>query len=100
MLHHACHRVPSSRMVEMATVTKRKWANKSGQHEAWALAFTDTAGKRHKEQFATKRAADVRRVEVEGQVSKGAYREQATKLTVADACDRYLTYLEGRLERG
>lgn len=84
----------------MATVTKRRWTNKSGSHEAWVLAFSDASGKRHKEQFATKRAADSRRVEVEGQVSKGAYREQAAKLTVADACDRYLTYLEGRLERG
>lgn len=44
--------------------------------------------------------ADARRIEVEGQVSKGAYREQAAKLTVADACDRYLAHIETRLERG
>ncbi|MGN6487246.1 MAG: tyrosine-type recombinase/integrase [Devosia sp.] len=84
----------------MATVTKRKWSNKSGAHEAWVLAFTDTAGKRHKEQFPTKRAADARRVEVEGLVSKGAYREQANKHSVADAVDRYLTHLQARHDRG
>jgi integrase len=88
-------------MVEekMATIIKRRWSNKSGQHEAWVLAFSDVVGKRHKEQFSTKRAADARRVEVEGQVSKGAYRELATKLTVSHACDRYLAHLEARLER-
>lgn len=84
----------------MATITKRRWVNKSGEHEAWLLAFTDAAGVRHREQFAKKREADARRVEVEGQVSSGAYRAAARTKTVHDACESYLEYLELSMGRG
>lgn len=80
----------------MATVTKRRWSNKSGDHEAWVLAFTDANGKRIKEQHPTKRAADARRIEVEGQVATGAFRPAASKTTVADACKAYLEHLKAR----
>ena len=45
----------------MATVTKRKWRNASGEHEAWMISFTDSAGKRRKQQFERKRDADAAR---------------------------------------
>lgn len=84
----------------MATVTKRRWTNKSGTQEAWVLAFTDAAGRRHKEQFAKKRDAEARRVEVEGQVVKGTFRADAASTTVDDAVGDYIKYLEGRHRRG
>ena len=84
----------------MASISKRTWTNKSGVHEAWTLAFTDAAGKRHKEQFARKRDAEARRTEVDGQVRGGTYRHQAKDKTVSDACKGYLASLEGRRDRG
>ena len=78
----------------MATVTKRKWRNASGEHEAWMISFTDSAGKRRKQQFERKRDADAARVKIEGEVSAGTFR--ASKDTVADACKAYIGHLEER----
>ena len=80
----------------MATITKRKWSNKSGHHEAWVLAFTDANKKRIKEQFTTKRAADARRKQVEGQVDAGTFRHEAKTKTIADGCELYLKSLHDR----
>lgn len=80
----------------MATINKRKWTNKSGEHEAWVLAYTDANGKRHKEQFKLKRQADARRVQVESQIDTGVFREGAKTKTVADACASYLEALSAR----
>lgn len=85
----------------MATITKRRWKTSKGEErEAWTLAYTDRQGKRHKEQFAKKKEAEARRVEVEGQISKGAFRAEAANKTVKDAIDAYLKHLERRHERG
>ncbi|MDX1101780.1 tyrosine-type recombinase/integrase [Sinorhizobium medicae] len=85
----------------MATITKRRWTTGKGEdREAWTLAYTDRQGKRHKEQFAKKREAETRRVEVEGQISKGAFRAEAAKKTVKDAIDAYIKHLERRHEKG
>lgn len=85
----------------MATITRRHWKTSKGEaREAWVLAFTDKAGQRHKEQYAKKREADARRVEVEGQISSGAFRADAATKTVKDAVDAYLTSLEKRHRRG
>ncbi|NTH63937.1 site-specific integrase [Agrobacterium rhizogenes] len=84
----------------MATITKRKWKTGKGEErEAYVLAYTDQTGKRHKEQFAKKKEADVRRIEVEGQVSTGAFRAEAKKKTVSDAIDAYIKHLKKRHER-
>lgn len=81
----------------MATVTKRKWKTKKGEaREAWVLAFTDANGGRIKQQFPTKRLADAKRVEVEGQVATGSFRAAATRATVSDACEEYLKHLQAR----
>lgn len=85
----------------MATITKRRWKTGKGeQREAWVLAFTDRKGVRHKEQFAKKRDAEAKRVEVEGQIDKGAFRADAKTKTVTDAIDAYTKYLERRHGRG
>lgn len=80
----------------MATITKLKWVNKSGDHEAWVLAFTDANGTRHKEQFERKRDADGKRIEVEAQVRGGAFRADAKDRTVDEVCKAYVEHLEGR----
>lgn len=83
----------------MATITKRKWTTSKGEpREAWVLAFTDAMGERHKEQFAKKRDADARRIEVESQVTTGTYRADAATKTVHDACVGYLENLRHRRE--
>lgn len=85
----------------MATITKRRWTTSKGEErEAWALAYTDRSGKRHKEQFPKKREAEARRVEVEGQISTGAFRAEAATKTVKDAIDAYVIHLEKRHGRG
>jgi integrase len=85
----------------MATVTKRKWTTAKGEaREAWVLAYTDNSGGRHKIQFAKKRDADAKRIEVEGQVSKGTFRPEASKTTVSEAVDLYINHLETREKRG
>lgn len=85
----------------MATITKRRWKTGRGeQREAWVLAYTDRQGQRHKEQFAKKREAEDKRIEVEGQISTGAFRAEAKTKTVKDAIDSYIKHLEKRHGRG
>ncbi|MGO7439730.1 tyrosine-type recombinase/integrase [Rhizobium ruizarguesonis] len=84
----------------MATITKRKWTNKSGDHEAWVLAWTDASGKRHKKQFDKKRDAEAHRTEVTHQVSVGTFRADAASTTINDAVTDYLKLLADRRDRG
>ena len=84
----------------MATITKRRWKTGKGEErEAYVLAYTDQQGSRHKEQFAKKKEADARRLEVEGQINTGAFRAEAKKKTVSDAIDAYIKELKRRHER-
>ncbi len=64
------------------------------------LAYTDRQGKRYKENHARKKEAEARRVEVEGQISTGAFRADAAKKTVGDAIDAYGKELDKRLKEG
>ncbi|MEF2555536.1 site-specific integrase [Aurantimonas sp. C2-5-R2] len=84
----------------MAVIKKRIWTNKGGTHEAWKLDYIDANGVRHREQFAKKRDAEARRVEVEGQIGKGTYRAEAANTTVRKACEDFDRHLEGRMNRG
>jgi len=85
----------------MATVKKRTWKTSKGEdRQAWMLQFTDKQGVRKKEQFDTKKEADAKRIEVEGQISKGAFRADAAKKTVGDAIDAYAKALDKRLKEG
>ncbi|WP_199628681.1 site-specific integrase [Rhizobium sp. OAE497] len=84
----------------MATITKRRWSNKSGEHEAWVLAWTDATGKRHKRQFDKKRDAEAHRTEVTHQVAVGTFRADASSTTVDDAVTSYLKLLTERRDRG
>ncbi|CDM57176.1 tyrosine-type recombinase/integrase [Rhizobium favelukesii] len=84
----------------MATITKRRWVNKSGDHEAWTVAWTDASGKRHRNQFERKREAEAHRTEVTHQVAAGTFRADAASTTVDDAVKDYLNLLAGRRDRG
>ncbi|WP_043623600.1 site-specific integrase [Ensifer sp. ZNC0028] len=84
----------------MATVSKRTWETKAGKQSAWVLDFRDRQGKRHKEQFKLRKEADARRIEVEGQISKGAFRSEAAKKTVGDAIDAYAKELQAQEDKG
>ncbi|RWA64500.1 MAG: site-specific integrase [Mesorhizobium sp.] len=64
------------------------------------MAYTDRQGNRHKEQFAKKREADDKRVEVEGQIGKGTFRAEAATKTVKDAIDSYIKHLGKRHGKG
>lgn len=81
----------------MATVTKREWKTSKGKaRQAWVLAYTDPQGKRHKEQFETKKEAEAREEKVKEQFSKGTFRADAKTKTVSDACENYLEWLDLR----
>ncbi|EPE95749.1 site-specific integrase [Rhizobium grahamii] len=84
----------------MATIRKRQWTNKSGEHEAWLLNYMDANGKRHREQFDKKRDAEARRKEIEEQIGKGTYRPDAATTTVRAACEQYEKDLSARKDRG
>lgn len=81
----------------MATITKRKWLTGKGEsREAWQLAFTDAAGKRHKSQHATKREAESARIDAEGKVRSGTFRPDASGKNVEDAVVLYIASLKAR----
>ena len=85
----------------MATITRRKWkTGKDEERSAWVLAYTDKKGERHREQFAKKRDAEAKRVEVEGLITKGAFRAEAASKTVTDAIESYVRHLERRHAKG
>lgn len=85
----------------MATITKRTWETATGQkREAWRVAYTDNSGKRHKEQFATKREAETHLKTMTAQQVAGTFLPDAKGLTVADAIKEFSTDLDAREVRG
>ncbi len=82
----------------MASIRKRTWTTAAGEGKAaWCVDFVDQTGKRQRKQFATKRAADAFRIQVEGQVQSGTYRADARKLTVKELVDAWLAHCQGRV---
>lgn len=85
----------------MATVRRRTWKTAKGEARiAFALDFVDANGERQRLQFATKREADAKRVEIESQLRGGTYRADAAKVTLKDAADQFLEHCAGRRDRG
>jgi len=84
----------------MASVRKRRWRTPKGEvRTAWVVDFSDTSGKRDRRQFNSKHAADVFRVKIEGELSIGAYRTDARKATVGEACDLFIENCRRRMQR-
>ncbi|TRB03512.1 site-specific integrase [Agrobacterium tumefaciens] len=85
----------------MATITKRTWKTVKGEaREAWRASYTDNAGNRHKEQFATKKEAEAHLKTIIAQQVSGTLLADAKGLTVADAIKEFSADLDAREVRG
>lgn len=84
----------------MATIRKRKWKSERGAGAAFAVDYFDAEGKRQRRQFETRKEANDFRIEVESQIRSGTYRPDATKVTVKELAELFLTHCRGRMERG
>src|SRR5215468_6656986 len=78
----------------MASVRKRTWGS---DKTAWVVDYTDNHGARQRKHFPNKKAADAFRIHIEGQLATGIYRPD--KLTLREACDRFLEHCAGRHRR-
>jgi integrase len=83
----------------MASLRKRKWKTKGETRIAWVVDFADRDGKRARQQFETRAAADAFRIQVEGDLSRGNYRAQAGSTTVQQAAALFLDHCHGRMVR-
>jgi integrase len=84
----------------MASVRKRTWKTASGEAKsAWVVDYTDSRGDRQRKHFLNKKAADVFRIHIEGQMQAGTYRPNADKVTVKEVCESFLEHCAGRNER-
>ena len=85
----------------MATVRKRSWTTAKGEpRAAWTVDLVDSSGNRERRQFTSKAAANAFRIMLEGQLQKGTYRPDASRVTVGDVADAFLAYCEARMTRG
>jgi integrase len=75
----------------MATVRKRLWADAQGKAKtAWFVDYYDSQGKRRRETFATRRAADFRRLEIENELKAGTHVADGDSITVSQAARDWL----------
>jgi integrase len=81
----------------MASVRKRTWS--AGAKTAWLVDYTDSRGNRQRRHFATKKAADAFRINIEGQLATGIYRPDASRVSVRQACESFLAHCVGRHQR-
>jgi integrase len=98
--NHSCNVSLNSSVPVMASIRKRTWTASSGEAKtAWMVDYSDSRGDRQRKHFASKKAADAFRINIEGQLASGVYRPDASKLTIKQACESFLTHCEGRSER-
>lgn len=84
----------------MARIRKRQWRNGDGETSIrWAVDFFDAQGKRQRQQFESRRQADEFRVETEGQLRVGTHRPDASKISVKELAELFLTHCKVRMER-
>jgi integrase len=77
------------------SVRKREWTTRKGEaKEAWIVDYTAN-GSRHIETFARKKDADAREAQVAVDVSKGIHTAPSKSITVAQAADDWISYIEG-----
>ena len=78
------------------SVRKRKWTTGQGeQREAWVVAYADQQGDRHIETFQRKKDADAREAQVSVDVERGIHTAASKSLTVAQAADAWIDYVQG-----
>ena len=81
------------------SVRKRSWITRKGEaKEAWIADYTDQSGERHIQTFALKKEADKYHDTVKVDVRQGVHTPQSKGITVAEAADDWIKYveLEGR----
>ncbi|MCK0171475.1 site-specific integrase [Aliiroseovarius sp. S1123] len=84
----------------MAKVRKRTWSNPQGrQCRAFIVDWIDNKGGRQRKQFTKYREADQFRIKIEGELSRGIYRADATRITVEELCTEFLEHCKGRMQR-
>jgi integrase len=84
----------------MASVRRRTWKTASGEAKAaWVVDYTDSRGDRQRKHYLSKKAADVFRIQIEGQMQAGTYRPNADKVTVKEVCESFLENCAGRNQR-
>src|SRR6202012_1483956 len=82
-------------------IRKRIWKNADGSETTrWTADVAGANGHRERRQFDTRREADAFENTTKSQMRAGTFRGDAAKFTVKDAADQYLTYCEGRRDRG
>ena len=74
----------------MAKIRKRVWTNKNGEQEAWIIDYKDQHNKRHIETFKTRKQADARRKQIEGEVDLGVHTPAYASRTVAEAGEAWI----------
>ncbi|MDB9704108.1 site-specific integrase [Rhodospirillales bacterium] len=80
----------------MASINKRILPSGKPQ---WRVSYFDLQGNRKRPGFSSWTLADKFRQEIEEQIRKGTYRPDADKITMAEVCQSYLDYAEGRMLR-
>jgi integrase len=82
------------------SIRKRTWKNSDGAETVrWIVDIMDANGHRERRQFESRKEADAFRITTEGQMRAGTFRGDASKFTVKDAADAFLTHCEGRRKR-
>jgi integrase len=77
------------------SVRKRTWKTAAGEErEAWQVDYIDQEGKRRSETFDRKKDADERHVQVRGEVRQGVHTPKSTSITVAEAGEDWIKYVE------
>src|SRR6516164_4651569 len=76
------------------SVRKREWTTRKGEaREAWIVDYTDAKG-RHIETFERKKDADAREAQVTVDVAKGIHTAPSKSITVAQAADDWIKYIQ------
>ena len=80
------------------SIRKRQWMTAKGERrEAWIADYSDAAGARRIATFERKRDADIYEAEVKTQVRAGVHTAPSTSPTVAEAAEKWLTFIEGEM---
>ena len=82
------------------SVRKRTWATRKGeQKEAWMSITSIRTGDRHIQTFSRKKDADDYHATVKVDVSQGIHTAQSKSITVAEAAEDWIKYVEAGAAR-
>jgi len=77
------------------SVRKRTWMTRKGeQKEVWIVDYVDQNGERHIQTFERKKDADEYHATVKVEIGKGIHTPHSKSLTVADAAENWIKYVE------